>query len=152
MVREWTWIQLMSRSHSRIQLVKFHQIRCSDTWGENVRVGWAADCAVLRPMQSLTTLRVLIDHRNYGGGADYSVKVVRLVNDFERSGIWHSRFDTFEAYSIESGQVAKIDTSTYSPPEYDRRKVIPQSELAGHYNSAHIFMVTHPDSLGLVAL
>lgn len=44
--------------------------------GRNVCVGWAADCTVFRPMQSLTTLKVLIDHRNYGGGTDHSDKVV----------------------------------------------------------------------------
>lgn len=119
----------------------------------NKCVGWAADESVFKcSSENTRELNVLIDHTNYGGGPDYSLEILRDVFSFVDSGSWKDKFDSVSINRLSSGFVEHLDKLPLELDQYDRTKIIPVTELSKHYQKADIFIVTHPESLGLVVL
>src|SRR5574343_9354 len=116
-------------------------------------VGWAADHELFVPVtKNANELNVLIDHTNYGGGPDYSIEVLRDVFSFVDSEIWKNRYTAVNVRRLSSGFVEEVRELPKSIDQYDRTKIIPITDLAKHYGHSDIFIVTHPESLGLVVL
>ena len=57
-------------------------------------MGWAADHELNYPNQSLTDLRILIDHTNYGGNKiDSTVDIIKQVKKFVDSNLWKKKWN-----------------------------------------------------------
>ena len=119
----------------------------------NKCVGWAADCEIFDvPTTKSNVLTVLVDHTNYNGGEDFSNEVLTEVFNLKESDVWKGLYDDVVVKRLGSGVFGTLDSLPYEVEPYDRKKVIPITELAETYRSADIFVVSHPESLGLVVL
>lgn len=118
----------------------------------NHYMGWAADSDLNRSEQSSTDLRILIDHTNYGNNPiDRTSEVIFQVKRLIDSNIWKDRFETISVRRFDSGRVIDVDFTNTNIITYDR-SAIPFTEVCQEHSRSHIFMVTHPESVGLVVL
>jgi hypothetical protein len=119
----------------------------------NEYMGWAADPDLNSPQQSATDLRILVDHTNYGvNETDSTKEVLQEVKRFVESDLWKTRYQSVSVRRFESGQVVDVDLSDLSYKKYDRSKTMPLSVITKEHSAAHVFCVTHPESVGLVTL
>lgn len=119
----------------------------------NVYMGWAADAELNAPAQDATQLRILVDHTNYGDNpVDHTGPILRDIKEFQESQIWARRWNSVQVRRFDSGRVVDVDLDhTDEIQRYDRR-AIPFSEICREHGAAHVFCVTHPESVGLVVL
>lgn len=118
----------------------------------NVYMGWAADSELNYPSQDSEDLRILIDHTNYGENpVDNTVEIINTVKQFIDSKIWQSKYKSVSVRRFDSGKVIDVDFDNVDIERYDRTP-IPFTEITKEHSQAHIFMVTHPESVGLVVL
>lgn len=119
----------------------------------NKCVGWAADHEMFDiPKQLTNVLNVLIDHTNYNGGKDYSLEILEEVFKLKNSNVWKDNYTDVVIKRLGSGTVEDVHEIPSSIEEYDRTRIIPVTVLSDAYKSADVFVVTHPESLGLVVL
>jgi hypothetical protein len=119
---------------------------------QNEYMGWASDPDVNTPQQDPRDLRILVDHTNYGDNAvDITAKVLAEIQRFAESNLWKHRFDSVSVRRFDSGQVVDVDFNKLDIKKYDRTP-IPFSQITNEHCAAHIFCVTHPESVGLVVL
>jgi len=120
----------------------------------NHYIGWAADAELNKPEHDPETLGVLIDHTNYGNNPiDSTIDVIKQVKKLINSRLWESKFKNISVRRFDSGKTVDVDFNNLDKIEkFDRSKVIPITEITKEHNKAHIFMVTHPESVGLVVL
>ena len=115
-------------------------------------MGWASDPEINRPQQDPRNLRILVDHTNYGDNdVDMTVEVLEQIRRFVDSELWRRDFDSVSVRRFDSGQVVDVDFNDMSIQRYDRT-AIPFTEITQEHCAAHIFCVTHPESVGLVVL
>lgn len=121
--------------------------------GRNCYMGWAADPVLNTPKQSTNDLRILVDHTNYGSNPlDWTDRVLREIKSFVESNIWQGRFNSVSVRRFGSGEVLDVDISDLSFDRYDRTRSMSLTEITKEHSEAHIFCVTHPESVGLVVL
>jgi hypothetical protein len=119
---------------------------------QNEYMGWATDPDVNTPRQAPRDLRILVDHTNYGNNeVDITAKVLTEIQRFVESNIWQHKFDSVSVRRFDSGQVVDVKFDKLDVKKYDRT-AIPFSEITKEHSAAHIFCVTHPESVGLVVL
>lgn len=120
----------------------------------NYYVGWAADPELNSPNQAQDTLGILIDHTNYGNNPiDSTPNVINEVKKLVDSELWKSKYKNISVRRFDSGKTVDVDFNNINKIEkFDRSKSIPLTEICKEHNKAHIFMVTHPESVGLVVL
>jgi len=120
----------------------------------NYYVGWAADPELNKPEQNPDTLGILIDHTNYGDNPiDSTQDVIKQVKRLINSKLWESKFKNISVRRFDSGKTVDVDFNNVNNIEkFDRSKAISITEISKEHNKAHIFMVTHPESVGLVVL
>lgn len=119
----------------------------------NEYVGWAADSDLNVPAQDKTTLRLLIDHTNYGNNpVDRSDDVIAQIRRFYNSGVWKGCWNNVLVRRFDSGQVVTVDLDDQTPVSRYNRDAIPYCEICKEHGQAHVFFVTHPESVGLVVL
>lgn len=112
-------------------------------------VGWAADPELCRPKQDRRELRILVDHPNYVTlRGDKTKDILRDIKRFVRSGAWRSKFSSVRVRRIADGAV--VDGS--EPVTRYSRQSIPLPAICEEYSKAHLFMVTHRESIGLSVL
>lgn len=112
---------------------------------KSVYVGWAADSDLCYPDKEKNTLRILIDHSYYGHCArDLSIEIVEEVIQFAKSYKGKIVIRRFVSGGIETIALDK-------KPKKDvyNRSGLPYLETCEEYRKADIFIVTHPESLGL---
>ena len=116
--------------------------------------GWAADSQLNIPKQDPETLTILIDHTNYGNNPiDSTKEVILQVKKLRQSRKWESKFKSINVRRFISGGIENVTFNNLDKIEkFDRSKVIPITEITKEHNMSHIFMVTHPESVGLVVL
>lgn len=118
----------------------------------NEYMGWAADETLNYPNQDPDDLRILIDHTNYGENpTDNTVDIIQQIDSFIKSEIWKDRYKSVSVRRFDSGKVVDVDFTDLNIQRYDRT-AIPFTEITKEHGKAHIFMVTHPESVGLVVL
>ena len=118
----------------------------------NEYIGWAADPELNSPAQDLTDLRILVDHTNYGDNTtDNTLDVILQIKNLIDSNIWREYYKTISVRRFDSGKVVDVDFTNLQIEKYDRSP-IPFTEITKEHGKAHIFMVTHPESVGLVVL
>lgn len=115
-------------------------------------VGWAADKDLLVPNKA-EELCILVDHPNYGLGAreDWSLRVLEDAAAFAKSDAWGHKAPGVEVLRIEDGAVRPVDLDRLAVPVFTR-KHIPFEDVCEIYARAHVFLITHPESLGLSVL
>lgn len=119
----------------------------------NAYMGWATDPEVNRPEQDPDNLRILVDHTNYGDNpVDETETILKSIKQFVESGIWKSKYKSVSVRRFDSGQVVDVDFDNLTVPRYDRTATIPFSKITKEHCEAHVFCVTHPESVGLVVL
>jgi hypothetical protein len=119
---------------------------------QNEYMGWATDPEVNTPQQDPRDLRILVDHTNYGDNAvDITAKVLTEIQRFAESDIWQYKFDSVSVRRFDSGRIVDVDFNNLDIKKYDRT-AIPFSKITKEHCAAHIFCVTHPESVGLVVL
>lgn len=119
----------------------------------NEYIGWAADAKLNVPAQSDTILRFLIDHTNYGDNpVDRTSDIINQIRNFYYSNSWKDRWKNLVVRRFDSGKIVTVNLADKSPIEkYDRTGVSYQ-EVCREHGQAHVFFVTHPESVGLVVL
>lgn len=112
---------------------------------KSVYVGWAADPFLCYPDKRKGILRILIDHSYYGkSDTDLSVEIVRDVLQFAQScdeEVIVRRFISGGAETIALNETPKKDVYSRGGLSY--------LKACEEYRKADIFIVTHPESLGL---
>jgi uncharacterized ubiquitin-like protein YukD len=120
---------------------------------KNVCMGWAADPELNTPQQSVTDLRILVDHTNYGDNEiDLTAEVLNQIKQFVESNLWTSRYQSVSVRRFDSGKIVDVNLNDLNYNRYDRTKTIPLTEVSKEHSATHIFCVTHPESVGLVVL
>ena len=121
----------------------------------NHPVGWAADPELNTPQQDNRTLRILVDHTNYGSNPlDHTAEILLDIQRFVRGRAWRTKWKSVQVRRFDSGCVVDVDIE-HLPTEisrYDRSATMPYVEITKEHGQAHIFCVTHPESVGLVVL
>lgn len=119
----------------------------------NAHVGWAADPGLNFPAQDPDDLRILVDHTNYAQNPiDRSDEVLEKIRGFVESEIWKEKFKTVSVRRFDSGRVVDVDLTDLKPVTRYDRTAIPFTEICEEHRKAHVFCVTHPESVGLVVL
>lgn len=100
--------------------------------------GVAADGRVFQPWQSAGAIRVLLDHPHYGQPVmDDSQQILESLRGIDADVF---RFGRSSVEWIKPGEPS--DTSQYAAAVLHR-------DVAAAHNLAHVFVTTHPESLGL---
>ncbi len=119
----------------------------------NAYMGWAADPVLNCPNQDPKILQILVDHTNYGDNhIDKTHEVLTEIQKFVASKAWKPKWESVRVRRFDSGRVIDVDLNDITYDKYDRSKTIPFSEICKEHSAAHVFCVTHPESLGLVVL
>jgi hypothetical protein len=119
---------------------------------QNEYMGWATDPDVNTPQQDPRDLRILVDHTNYGDNVvDLTAQVLTEIQRFVESDVWQYKFDSVSVRRFDSGRVVDVDFNNLDIKKYDRT-TIPFNQITKEHGVAHIFCVTHPESVGLVVL
>lgn len=145
----------MKNDHKRAFFRHWNKIKK----GRNVYIGWGADKELNFPNQEEDNLRILIDHpdelRKGRGVKDRTNEIIIALEKFKKSELWRKLFKKltirrFTAdYSVENVDFTKYETKLYKG---HRSSNIPYTEICKEHCKTHIFIVTHPESLGLVVL
>jgi hypothetical protein len=118
----------------------------------NHYIGWAADPDLLYPQQDNKVLRILIDHPYYKSGTpDITAEVTQDVMRFAHSGLWRDRFEQIKVRRLINGGAETVTLENCKTEQFDRKHV-PFAEIAQEYRKAHVYMVTHKESVGLTCL
>ena len=119
----------------------------------NDYIGWAADQKLNYPSQDTENLRILVDHTNYGDNpVDRTADVLQQIKLLVDSDIWKSMYKSVSVRRFDSGCVVDVDLSDLSFDRYNKNKSIPYIEICKEHSKAHIFCVTHPESVGQVVI
>lgn len=113
-------------------------------------VGWAADPDLCTPRQNAKVLGILVDHADYvERRGELSNEILNSAQAMIASGIWKERFDAVKLWRIADGAFVEHDGSTVG---IYKRKAIPFVKACQCYGRAHVFLVTHRESVGLTVL
>lgn len=119
----------------------------------NAYMGWAADPELNYPDQDPDVLRILVDHTNYGGNpVDMTGQVLREVKQLKESNVWRVAYKDIVVRRFDSGRAIDVDFDNIDTIQPYDRTSIPLTEISKEHSKAHIFMVTHPESVGMVVL
>lgn len=121
-----------------------------------VCVGWAADDQLLVAQQPFDQLVIVIDHPDYSPGAkrDRTAEITASVMRFVEGGSWKVAWGSVRVRRIVDGgfeDMALDGTRSWNVPTFHRQHV-PFPEAVKEYCLTHIFLPTHPESVGLTAL
>ncbi len=129
-------------------------LRYSRHLKNNKYIGWAADSEILFPNQSDEKLVILIDHSAFNATqVDQTLSVlmnVRLL--VENDALWKRYgYKEIHVQMITDGKVSRLNMNEISVSPY-KKNSIPFNDIVDFYNSSHIFMVTHNETVGLSML
>lgn len=108
----------------------------------NAYIGWAADDKKFTPKQG-EKLRIFIDHPSFDySRPDYSLTAMMNL---------HRIPVEYEARTLTNEGLIDIDIENITVRPYNRFSV-PADVFANELNEAHIFICTHPETLGLTVI
>ena len=145
----------MKNDHKQAFLRHWYKIKK----GRNLYVGWGADKELNFPNQEEDNLSILIDHpdevREGREIKDKTYEIIKEVERLKKSELWRKLFKklTVRRFTADYG-VESVDFTKYEPKLYagHRSSNIPYTEICKEHCKSHIFIVTHPESLGLAVL
>lgn len=119
----------------------------------NAYIGWAADADINTPRQQQDVLGILVDHTNYGPNpTDNTREILADINKFIQSRTWEPRWKSVSVRRFDSGRVVDVDFDHIDDITRYDRTTIPLAEICREHGAAHVFCVTHPESVGQVVL
>jgi len=118
---------------------------------KNVHIQWACDHSLLTPEQDPTKIRILIDHAYYGNNNPKDI-TSKLSEECVKFQYYHSEKKVIiRRFSGPTG-VEDVNNRNALTGQYDRSTSMPYPKACEEYRKADIFIVTHPESLGLSVL
>jgi len=118
-------------------------------------IGWACDSEMLYSKQKKNNINILIDHPYYGSGQnmikqDLTLKISKLVMD------WYLKNKNSKNITIKrfcKGGIENVTLNNYNKiDKYIQNEGLNYYDACEIYNTTDIFIVTHPEAMGLVAL
>lgn len=117
---------------------------------KTMRLFWGADFDLLKPQKS-NTITVLVDHKYYGKKTSRLYKMDRTEVIIKSLLKYKNAGHNIIIKHIGYGKINEV-TNNYIIEEYKQGCAIDFREIYKHYNNAHIYVVTHPESFGLSAV
>jgi hypothetical protein len=113
-------------------------------------VGWAADSELCQPNQPEDELRILVDHPTFTHtSTDVTLSILLNLRELvQKPELWIDRFKTIRIRQFVDNGVVDVDVTGELVVKPYTRKGIPYVEACKEYSQAHIFMVTHSESVG----
>lgn len=119
----------------------------------NAYIGWASDPLLNVPAQDDDTLGILVDHTNYGPNPiDRTKDILKDIHGFIEGKTWKKRWGDIKVRRFDSGKIVDVDFNRIDDIERYDRTPIPFTDICKEHGKAHIFCVTHPESVGQVVL
>jgi hypothetical protein len=115
-------------------------------------IGWGADDTVLYPEQPGGRLNILVDHSYYGlenpDTAHNHPDMSKII--MEGLKLYYQKNKNVRVVQLRNEGLTEIDMEKpYTVQVFDRGNQVPYPEICKVYNSSHIFIVTHGESLGI---
>ena len=110
-------------------------------------VGWGADPTICRPDKDNRKIRILIDHSYYGSNRSRDMSD-NIINDAAKFSLSNKNI---EIRRFISGGIENLDINNLWKDKYNRSG-LSFTDACKEYCAAHIFIVTHPESMGLSVL
>jgi hypothetical protein len=113
-------------------------------------VGWAADSALCHPNQQDDELTILVDHPTFAfTSVDVTLSTLMNLRELVRNPkLWSDRFRSIRVRQFVDHEVVDVDLTAELMVKPYNRKGIPYVEACREYSQAHVFMVTHSESVG----
>lgn len=113
-------------------------------------VGWAADSELCQPNQPEDELRILVDHPTFTHtSTDVTLSILLNLRELvQKPELWIDRFKTIRIRQFVDNAVVDVDVTGELVVKPYTRKGIPYVEACKEYSQAHIFTVTHTESVG----
>jgi hypothetical protein len=113
-------------------------------------VGWAADSELCHPDQPADELRILVDHATFvHTSTDVTLSVLLNLKELVANReSWKDRFQSVRIRQFVDGAVVDVDVLGNLSVRPYSRKAIPYVEACQEYSQAHMFLVTHSESVG----
>ena len=121
----------------------------------NHYIGWGSDPELLFPEQRPEERRILIDHQFYKGGhPDHTNAIVHDAMLFATAGSWkkhHPKANGVSVRRLINGGAEDVTLENMTGLPFNRMHV-PFPDICREYRRAHVYMVTHRESVGLTCL
>lgn len=122
----------------------------------NWHVGWAADPVLFYPDKSANALRIFVDHTTFSADSqDWSLNIMmglrKLRDSYFAKGLNFLGFETLEVRTQTDLGLVDVDLDNIQIRPY-HRTAVPVPIFARELREAHIFLVTHAESVGLCVL
>jgi hypothetical protein len=113
-------------------------------------VGWAADSELCKPNQPGDELRILVDHPTFTHtSTDVTLSTLLNLKELvQKPELWSDRYDKVRIRQFVDQEVVDVNVTGELVVKPYHRKGIPYVEACKEYSKAHIFMVTHSESVG----
>jgi hypothetical protein len=113
-------------------------------------VGWAADAELCHPNQPADELRVLVDHATFVyTSTDVTLSVLMNLRELvAKKELWNQRFKSIRIRQFVDDGVVDVDVMGQLSVQPYARKAIPYLDACKEYSQAHMFLVTHSESVG----
>lgn len=113
-------------------------------------VGWAADSDLCRPDQPENELRILVDHPTFAyTSIDVTLSILMNLRELvSRRELWSDRYESIKVRQFVDGAVVDVDMTGELAVTPYTRKAIPYIDACKEYSQAHMFLVTHSESVG----
>lgn len=113
-------------------------------------VGWAADSELCYPNQPKDELRILVDHPTFvHTSVDVTLSTLMNLRELVNSPeLWNHQYKSVKVRQFIDHGVVNVDLAAELIVKPYNRKAIPYVEACKEYSQAHIFMVTHSESVG----
>lgn len=134
-----------------IEDIIFHAAPWHKNFIKNKYVNWACDHNILYPEKDSKIFRILIDHSYYAKGNNKDLTEIITKQCIEFQKIYKEKLVIIRRFSGITG-IEDINDSNILCGIYDRSTSIPYPKACEEYRKADIFIVTHPESMGLSVL
>lgn len=116
-----------------------------------LRVFWGADTDLLKPLKSNTKINILVDHQYYGKPTsslflkDRTVELINSLKEYQKIN------PNVVVKHIGNGIIHDV-TNDYKIDNFKQSTCMDFREIYKYYNEAHIYVVTHPEALGVTTI
>ncbi len=116
-----------------------------------LRVFWGADTELLKPLKSDTKINILVDHQYYGKPTSSLFKKDRTVELINSLKAYQKINPNVIVKHIGNGVVHDV-IDEYKIDNFKQSTSMDFREIYKYYNEAHIYVVTHPEAMGLTTI
>lgn len=119
----------------------------------NRYIGWAADGDLLVPNQDAEVLTIVVDHTAFNRTQQDQTLTILLNIKYlvQNRNLWDKHYKETRVLLHTDEGFVDLDVNNIIITDY-KRKALPYPEVAKVYSTAHLFMVTHRETVGLSVL